>query len=608
MSTDRTKQRLGVETSKKSVNTDTFLKINIEGSERLLPTNEINKTVNAAERFNVERQRCSFYRIIGTINPLISNPLFNLNDIPMANKYTWAGFNSLDFLDWSYPHDGDVNDDGDLTYKRAINYFLKEKDGWFGHYDPDITKQALCVYFDMEPKRERFSFLPDNLPYYAGGIQTAPVKNWELTITYPADSDKQHKLVKGTTNGLLIVEAIPAEVSTRPMTAIGMPCLHNLVVGDTVKITGTTGYNGYHTVVRTGLDNGDYKGYYFVIDLPNTGTINGNSRINRVVNGVDSEYYFRKFRKIKTKTAPLIETDDYETYQAGFSENFFNDQIVQFVFNEDVDVSDLKDNLGRPLSELYLTTVKTNSNGLFGKVSSGIETPYMSRLNTSNINVYLKDIPAINKIHNGGALPFPTHIPLESNISINNNNGIANNNDFYGDLVEYNLSEIKETVLSVVSHRFNTINRETGPSLSYVSGIPTPPATLPTYTTTTLGPRQEGYFYHAHTLIKIREFSSYIEEGDRYTEGLPSYAINLGDDRYLWRDLIDIGFNESDEKPLDYPFLNGAHYMYQNYCFHVRRQDQYSLWGLYYGKFPADPVGDRTTDKFTVKSADPDVC
>lgn len=603
MNTERTKQRLNSEKSQLATNTDTFLKINIEGNERLLPTNEIDRIVNVADRFNTERQRSKYYRLIGTINPLVSNPLFNLNDPLLLNKYTWAGFNTLDFLDWSYPHDGDVNDDGDFTYAKAIKYYLKERDGWFGHFDPDITKSALCLYYDMEPKRERFSFLPDVSPYHAPTIQ--PVKNWELVITYPKFSDKSHKMVNG---GLLIVETQTTEVSTRSMTAIGMPCHHNLEIGDTVRITGTNGYDGDHEVVTLGLSNGDYKDYYFVIDVPNTGTINNTSRIKKIINGVESEYYFRKFRKIKTRATAVIETDDYETYQVGFSENFFNDQIIQYVFNEDIDVSDLTDNLGRPLSEIYLTMIKTDSNNLFTNVSSGIETPFMNRLNTSNINTYLKDIPAINKIHNGGALPFPTHTPLENNVKITDNNGLPNNIDYYGDLVEYNITTLNEVILATVSHRFNTISRETPASINYVLTTPTDVNGQPTYAQTDLGPRQEGYHYQAHYQIKIREFSNYIEEGDEFTEGIPDYAVNMGDGRYLWRDLLDIGFNQSDEKPLDYPFLNGSHYMYQNHCFHLRRQDQFALWNLYYGKFPADPVGERITDKFTVNTANPDVC
>lgn len=593
MNTDRIKQRLGVETSKQSVNTDTYLKINIDGKERLLPPDEINHIVNVGERFNFERQNSEFYRILGTLNPTMTNALFDLDDNSMANKFTWAGFNSIDFLDESYPKDGDISDINDVNYSQAIKKSLIERDGWFGYKDPDTSHAGLCAFFDMEPKRERFSFVSDITPFH--NPTAPPVNNWALTITYPKEMDKQHNMVNG---GLLIIEATTAEVSTRNMIAFGVGCLHNLNVGDMVKITGTTGYDGEHVVVRTGLDNGDLKPYYFVIDIPFTaGTVSGGSRMKRMFGGVESEYYFRLFRKIKTRNSPVIDIDDYETYPLAFSESVFGDKISQFVFNEDIDISNLTDNLGRPLSELYLTMIKTDSNGVFGKVSSGLETPFIPALNTSGINTYLQTIPAINKIHNGGALPFQSHIPLESTVS-------TVSLDLYGDLVEYNINEVKETILADVSHRFNTNNRETiGSPFTYVTGI----GNTPTYATINLGPRQEGYFYKAHQLITIREFSSYVEQGDQFTEGIPDYAIDLGDGRFLWRDLLDIGFNESNAAALNYPFVNGCHYMYDNYCFHVRRQDPFDNWGLFYSKFPADPIGERITDKYTINSAE-DVC
>jgi hypothetical protein len=592
MTTYRTQQRLNVNTSKTSINSDTFLKVNLDGKERILPPDEINKIVDVGERFNIERQRGKFYRILGTINPTISNVLFNLEDSVTANMQTWKGFNEFAFVDTSYPKDNDVADDTDSNYAESIKDNLKRVNGWFGYTDPDKTKSAFCNYIDMEPTRQRFSFVPDLRPYHSV-VGSAPVKNWELTISYPYNSDKIHPMVK---DGLLIVEAVSVVVATKTMTAFGMSCLHNLGVGDTVKIVGTNGYDGTHSVVRTGLDNGDLKAYYFVLDLAPTGTVDGNSKMKRVVSGKESEYYFRIFKKIKTRSAPMIETDDYETYKLAFSENIYNDEITQYVFNEDIDITDLVDNLGRPLSELYLTKVKTSSNGLFTKVSSGIETPYIPKLMTSNTNTYLKGVPTINRIHNGGSLPFPTHTPLETNITINDS-------VFYGDLVEYNMYEVQEIVLAEVSHRFNTVNRETSASLTYYDKI----GATPTFKTTNLGPRQEGYFYKAHNLIKIREFSTYVEQGDSSTIDIPSYAVDLLDGRYLWRDLLDIGYNQSDVKPLDYPFMNGCHYMYQNDCFLVRRQDAFDNWGLYYGKFPSDPLGDRMTDKYIINSED-DVC
>jgi hypothetical protein len=582
---ERITQRLNIETSKNSVNTDTYLKINLDNNERLLPPGDIINVVNSDERFNTERQRSKIYRILGTINLTATNVLFNLSNTGLSDLYTWKGFNYQNPETLEYRFLSEI-------YPNVLNQYLKEKDGWFGYFDPDISKSGFCNFFDMEPKRERFYFLPDDNPFSTRLRQT--VDNWEVTVTYPASIDDQHYLVR---NGLLIIDAVPALVGGRIMTAFAMPCMHNLVIGDSVKITGTNGYDGEHVVVRTGLDNGDYKSYYFVVDLPPVGTVSSNSRVKRLFGGVESTYYFRKFRRVKTKTGDLLAKKDCDLYKLAFSENYFNDSNVQFHFNNDIDITDLKDNLNRPLSELYLTTIKTSSNNLFGLVSSGIETPFIPKLNTSETNIYLLQVPVINKIHNSSNnTPFTSHVPLESSVTFENNN-----NDYYGDLVEYNTNELIETVLADVFHRFNTLNRETpNQTMSYtINGD--------TNTTINLGPRQEGYYYKAHHLIKIREFSSYVEQGDKFTVGIPDYAITLDDGRFVWRDLLDIGVNESDVSPLDYPFLNGCHYLYDNFCFNIKRQDPFADWNLYYSSFPSDPIGQSITDNFNTNNSE-DVC
>jgi hypothetical protein len=597
MNIERLKQRLNGLSSKNSVNTDTFLNVNLVNNERLLPYGDINKIINSGERFTTERNKCSFYRILGSINLTATNALFNINDSSKNNAFTWSTFNDISFLDTSYPDDFNVEDKEDYTYSLSIQNYLKEKDGWFGHYEPDLTKTKLCEFFDMEPKRERFSFLPDFSPFHPTQTQlynqNTSVKNWEMTITYPAAADKTHNMIN---NGLLIIESISTTLATRTMVAFGVACKHNLKIGDFVRISGTNGYDGDHIVVRTGLENGDLKDYYFVLDLPPTGIISVDSRMKKLYNGFESEYYFRKFKKIKTKTTSVIETDDYETYELGFSETIFSDDIVQFVFNEDIDVDGLIDNLGRPLSELYLTLIKTDSNNLFTRVSSGIETPLIEKLNTSDVNLYLKKIPAINKIHNGGDLPFISHNPFDTNVRISDE-------FYYGDLVEYNVNTLKEVVLAEVQHRFNTLNRETNFTLSATSSL----GINPVINVFSLGPRHEGYYYKAHHNIKIREFSSYIEVGDENTYDLPTYATDMGDGRFVWRDLLDIGFNETDTKGLDYPFVNGSHYMYNNYSFFIKRQDPFNEWDLFYTNYPSDPIGGVITDKFTVNSSD-DVC
>jgi hypothetical protein len=592
MSINRIKQILNSATSKKDVNTDTLLKINLEGTSKLLPPDEMDRILNVSEQFNKERQESPYYRILGSINLNVSNALFNLDDSAYSDLYTWKGFNYQDPSNQIYRfYEG--------VYPKALKN-LDEKNGWFGYYNPSLLTNTISGFNYMEPKPQRFSFIPDNKPFHnSNGIK---VKNWEITVTYPYGSDKTHQMVNG---GLMIVEAVQATVSTKAMVAFGMPCLHNLSVGDVVRINGTSGYDGDHIVIRLGLDNGDLKDYYFVVDLPPTGIVSGNSRIKKLIGGVESEYYFRIFKKIETRNNGIIDKSDYDIYKLAFSENVYTDKNAQYVFNEDINVEGLKDNLGRPLSQIYITFIKTPSgispNELFGSVSAGIETPYIPELNNSGILSYLLDIPVINKIHNGGSSPFISHNPLSINVSINDAT-------FYGDLVEYNVNLLNENILAVVSHRFNTLNRESSPSVNYNISLGNAQTNTPPITATTiLGPRQEGYFYNPHHLIQIREFSDYIEQGDKFTDGIPDYATNLGDGRIIWRDLTPIGSNQTNESSTNFPFLNGCHYIYNNHCFYVRRQDPFDNWNLFYNQFPADPIGDRMTDKFNFNSSE-DVC
>jgi hypothetical protein len=562
----RIRQILGQFNSKQSVNTDTYVNIQIEGNQDLLPTNQINKVVNLTDQFNIERQACKSYRILGKITPLVSNVLFNTTGTKDCMEIFNTPLFTTNDLDKDQPF---------LTFGDSIKKNLKEIEGWYGYFDPVLTSATLCNFYDMEPKRERFSFIPDTT-----NILDSQVKNWELTITYPYAMDNQHTLVN---NGLLIVDKTEVFVGGKRMTALGVPVFHNLLNGGTVRISGTT-VNGEYDVKRVGLDDGSLKENYFCIDVnPDNVSIGNNSRMVKVYNGVNSKYYFRKFKKIKTKSNPVIETDDYEVFKLAFSETIFSDEVYQFVFNEDIDITDLADNLGRPLSEIYLSIIKTNSNNIFTSVISGIEAPLIPELNNSNANTFINQVPVIQRMHGASGNGIPTtSVPLETNITINND-------DFYGDLVEYNTTTVQEIVLADIHHRFNTLNRETT-SDSFVSG-----------------PRPEGYYYKAHNLIRIRDFSSYIEEGNQNTAGMPDYAVSLGDGRYIWRDLFDIGRVDINKGSLNYPFINGSHYMYANYSFQLKRQDPFDNWDLYHSGFPSDPIGNTMNKTFNINAAD-DVC
>lgn len=588
---NRIKYRLRSTDSQTSVNTDTFIKVKLESNERLLPYNDINRIVDAGEVFNNERQSTTKYRIIGTIKPIISNVLFNI-----SGNDSWVTLTQPQFLD--DPYDNPDTGLGSITWGESYVTNLKEREGWFGYYDPNFVASGSCDFVDMNPKRERFSFKPD---------PTFGTKRWELTITYPWSADTTHSLIYDSINfrsGLKIVGIDTANVGGREVYLFSTPLMHNLNQGDRVRLRGInpSTLNGDYRVIRVGDDNGNNKEYTFSVQLDfNSGTIITDCRMNRLVGGQESEYYMRLFRKVKTVNTNInngtIEDDDYEIYPTAFAQTVYRDEVCQFAVNEDIDVGDLVDNLGRPLSELYLTTIKT-TDSIFTPIQAGLEIGLVEGSEDPSI-------PDIRRLHeNVGAVgvnpqqnPFLSPAPLNANVNIVQPY-------FYGDAVDYNRFELIEYTIGRVGHRFNTTNRAQvlDPLLN----------NLPK------GPRLEGYFYYPHHKMKIRDFSNYVEQGDVNTYGIPDYAEDLGDGRWLWRDLLDIGLNDGQYETLNYPFLNGAHYLYQNFCFPVRRQDPFGQYDLLYqykldsngdqSTFPPyDIVGTGTSNRFTVKDTE-DAC
>jgi hypothetical protein len=574
----RYKYVLKTNRSKGDVDVNSYVRVELTDDRRELPVGAINHVLNVGEQFNKERQEATTYRLIFTITPLFSNVLYNMRgrqDLGMFGDSNMSednnGLETLnDPIFLENPYDGDFTGEIEFNFKESLDYHLREIDGWFGFFDPDLTKSVLCKYYDLEPSRKRFD-LNSNLK-----------KNWEITMSYPNSSDDTHVTVNG---GLLITEAEIVTVGSVPMIALGTSVRHGLNNGDKVRLSGMPdiNYNGDFTVNKLGLTNGDQKDNYFVINLDPTtvptGNLFTNGRMKRLVNGVESIYYLRKFKKL------VLNENNYEIYPLAFSKNIFKDFNYQLAFNEDIDTYGLTDNLGRPLSEMYLTMHKIGNDEMFTEVKSGLDLDFLP----GNLS---DDVSNIRRIHDGPVGDvnyFTSQTPLENDIT-------SSFSEFYGDVVEYNKLELKEHKLADVLHRVNTNDRE-----SIHDGLAE-------------GPRREGYLYKPHHLVKIKEFSLYIEQGDENTGNLPDYAEDLGDGRFIWRDLLDVGVYDGEGDFLDYPFTNGNHYIHTHLCFGTNRQDPFGVYDLYYSGIasednfsPKDPIGDGISDKFITKNND-DAC
>ena len=559
---DRINKLLSGEKSVLSSNKNAQMDINIESKTRPISENIMSETISQNTQFELERSESNIYRFYGNIKSLVSNVLFNDN---------------LKI----YQRDGVTQSE-----KTDANQVI-EVDGWFGYFDDDAetaqeyvsdannyndNKSSLCelIHFSPGPNRLRFD-------------DSDGKQNYMLKITYPYETD-DIVLVNNTSgvslkDGINIIGTEERVMNERSYTSFRCVINHGLKKGDIVTLYGMGGLSDtQHQVVELGDQINNQRERYFVLDIPVTESLNEinvqTTTFKRTKDDVTSNYYVRKYKSLTT------DFKDYDLFPASFAESYFGDEEVAYNFTKDIDVSGLKDNLGRPLSELFLTIVKVDTD-----TSNDFKDQYWKDLtkNNTNIPTDIRD-RFWTKIKGG----FLTENDTSVNYNVRSissdggtypqfhfNNIDESDNEFIGDISEYNSIELSERIIDPIYHRVNTIYREYRKDIVNLK------------TTNDGGfevdDLREGYIYRPHYRIKIREFASYIETGDEsQVIGIPDYATidyqyedKNGDDVnvYKWRDLLDVGFYDETGRGLDYPFKSGAHYMYLDLRFFLQRQD-----------------------------------
>ena len=554
---------LNKEKSVLSTNINEEIIINIENTTKPLPLGDVEHTVNTFEQYEKERAESTKYRFYGVVNPMVCNMLYNDNVFILSGNTGIVG-------------------------KKISSDSIFEKDGWYGSFyelSDDNTfndnKSTLCQFTPFDPGYERLNIL-----------DTDGQQNYMLKITYPYAKKDDIVLVENTagitiSDGIPVIEKLTINIHDRAYTGFKTPINHGLSEGDEIKmynfndITSNLVLSAKTiSIFKLGNQTNENKERVFVVDIsPADIDINlGVSTIKRSVNDVESEYYVRSFSALTTDEV------DYDIYPAAYGVNYFNDDVAAFYFKNDIDIKDIRDNLGRPLSELFLTIIKqdedldpTNINHMYWiNQQSGLPTTINERFWTEIKGGYdTEKHELVNyNIRSVGSNPsiLPTYTQ-EYFESIDESDTI-----FDGDIVEYNSNNLIEIKLEDIYHRINTIYRENYSSINTEASYDL----------------KEGYIYTPHKKIEIRSFSESIEEGDSInTIGIPDYAtlkysadtqpISTGpietiplssiSKKYKWRDLLDIGFIESGDNGVNYPFESGAHYIYMTTRFYLQRQD-----------------------------------
>jgi hypothetical protein len=234
--------------------------------------------------------------------------------------------------------------------------------------------------------------------------------------------------------------------------------------------------------------------------------INPRFFISKVVDNEVLEYYVKQLKIVSI-------ADDLD--QCGFSNNLFNNQLINYYFTDDLDISGLYDNKNEPVTECYLGIIKNGST--ITKPFDSVESNFNYLIDYTNPGEGIKTI-------------------AEKSTSDVSDKPDLNNVLDYG-ICEYSSELLSETLISPIMHNFfhNDVIFKYRP------------------------------FYE----IKLRLKSTYIEDSTSNTF-IPTYAVySRKNDKFIWRDILDPGFSDDEGNLLDFPFLNGSRYTYQRLNFHV---------------------------------------
>lgn len=310
------------------------------------------------------------------------------------------------------------------------------------------------------------------------------------------------------------------------------------------------------------------NGKYVNLDLDSQ-----NISYKKVVNGIECNYYVRIFSKVPNfKNASAVTSSEYDIYKddsklikeyqgsdydfeshvsrLAFAKNIYGDEIGEVVFTDDIDISNLKDNLGRPLSTLYITFLKSNGgykewygfgtnrdpssdkvtySHCFGALTCGYE--------TSDESIYNNGISSINKINNiddgpNGSAASGVNVSYINKDCRNSHSNDTKNSyfndtevaygvdkNFYGDLCFYDEYNATEVSIQPMMYRFNTAQRESSSSVSretfngynyddivYDDYDISNTFTVKTSQVSGTNSRKEGYYYKPHYPIEIKMF------------------------------------------------------------------------------------------------------
>ena len=470
----------------------------------------------------------------------------------------------------------------DNTYTGTTGYLPFQYNLYYS--SPDTSKQS-GVWKGFPQFYEFDFFRPDvsdqHFPYKS---KSAYTYNWMYYLTYPFDNnyDKQLQYYSSNSNDISwkAGDGIAFTISNTSQNGNGLisfTCVapHGLTPNEYVELSLTYRNSNIFQVysVGNGLFDSD-KNIFNVLNIGYTGTTFNNGvtgTFKRVINPDNltetrSKYYVKQYKVLTNLT-------DLAVTKIGFEKNVFKEQskleyssitpnnvtrvsqksssnAYNFTSNYDIDLNGYRDNQMRPLTELSLTIVNKGYSGYFnppfdriglkqgwGFNLSKIVNPWW-RTNNQNSNT---SIPVSGyTLTNGQTKTFYYNLDLQKDDVMD------------GDFCEWNDYEQIERVVSPYYHKMKF-------NQAVFATTETPSTNSP------------GYYYKPHNPMTLRVFSDYIETaGVGLLDQAPSWSFySSSDEQFRWRDLYTYGFVDNLGRGVEYPFINTAHYPFENVVFRL---------------------------------------
>jgi len=499
--------------------------------------------------FDNERQSSDIFRLSGKITNVVNNEV--------SGKTSYTPFKN--YLYYTNP------------IQNAILSINNPSFAWEGY--PQYSELAISRNIGIN----------GHIPFVN---KSASTYNWSFYITYVFSSTTAQTMsytsekFNVTNNGFLCGDGIPYVIESgvfngKRLVYFYCGTKHNLQVGQSVELS--VPINGKTVFTVYSLGDGTYRSeenVFSIYDLKfnpvdvQTGTYGTLKRISNISNSAETKsiYYVRLHKILKTPEVCNIS-------KAGFENNPFfikkkleytqltpnqtqrvsikdGTQTFSYTIDSDVSIAGLMDNNGKPITELFLTLIERGYMGWFNKPYlnqngqlTGLEIGWeFNFLNNSIDNWWSK-----NSVVNKDNIPVNSYVTNGQTFYYNDYLNVGD--VLKGDFCEYNYIEQKEYVLSRMTHKYSF--NDTYFLNNSTSNLPS------------------GYLYNPHNPIQIRTFSDYIEFGSKdYVDNIPGYAwYSQYENNWFWRDLYSYGYIDNDGIGVDYPFINGSHYIFNNLIF-----------------------------------------